>query len=129
GGVKSTPPCRICPPCCPRAGSGHAPAPPTRAVNSRRFIRCLIADGGDAGKISGRSAYCITMPWGNAVLTARGTDGESGSIFWSAAPSTTDATCCIAEDGRLVPGADSCSAASYVHGLQDCKTAMTGRVD
>src|SRR5215510_11621451 len=30
-------------------------------------------------------------------------DLPSSIVFWSAAPSTTDATCCIAEDARLVP--------------------------
>src|SRR5262249_6982756 len=33
-------------------------------------------------------------------------DLPSSIVFWSAAPSTTDATCCIAEDARLVPARD-----------------------
>jgi hypothetical protein len=40
GAVIKTPGRRIPSGCCARAATGHAAAPPTSAMNSRRFINC-----------------------------------------------------------------------------------------
>ena len=44
GAVIKTPRRRIPSGCCARAATGHAAAPPTSVMNSRRFINCPAPD-------------------------------------------------------------------------------------